>query len=212
MTNGTNPTIHGTLPAPARAKNQGKPSGILPCDSDGAAGILTHVTSVSELNKLKIKLFVEAILNEGRLELINDLVAADYLGHFPPAETGVAGPQGMRRLVSSRRRAHPGLHIKIEDQIAEDDQVATRWLATTTAPGGRAAGAPARRIPCCAGISITRLLAGKLVDSRTECTNLTSGRPAEPAMNARPVHLDRHSPAWAFSAISPLLRRNRPDR
>jgi predicted SnoaL-like aldol condensation-catalyzing enzyme len=131
------------------------------------AGIMARVKNVSELNKLKVRLFVEAVLNEGRLELIDELVAADYIGHVPCAAAAVAGPEGVRRLVSNRRRAHPSLYIKIEDQIAEDDLVVTRWQATTTAPGAQPATARAGRIPCCAGISIIRLLAGKQVDSRT---------------------------------------------
>jgi predicted ester cyclase len=134
------------------------------------------VNSVSELNKLKARLFVEAVLNEGRLELIDELVAIDYIGHISCAETAVTGPDGVRQLVSSRRRAHPSLYIKIEDQIAEDDRVVTRWHATTTTPQARAVGAPVGRTPCCAGISIIRFLAGKQVDSRTECTNFTSPR------------------------------------
>jgi predicted SnoaL-like aldol condensation-catalyzing enzyme len=138
---------------------------------------MARVKSVSELNKLKVRLFVEAVLNEGRLELIDELVAADYLGHVPCAAAAVSGPEGVRRLVSSHRRAHPSLHIKIEDQIAEDDLVVTRWQATTTAPGARPANACAGRITCCAGISIVRLLAGKQVDSRTEYTRLPSGVP-----------------------------------
>ncbi|HEY1323288.1 MAG TPA: ester cyclase [Streptosporangiaceae bacterium] len=132
--------------------------------------------SVSELNKLKVRLFVEAVLNEGQLELIDDLVAADYLGHISCAGTVVAGPRGVRQLVSSRRRAHPGLHVKIEDLFAEDDRVVTRWLATATAREARADGVPARRTPCCAGISIVRLLAGKQVDSRTEYTRFTASQ------------------------------------
>jgi hypothetical protein len=135
---------------------------------------MARVKSVSELNKLKVRLYVEAVWNEGRLELIDELIAADYLGLLPRADTGVAGPEGVRRLVSSRRRAHPSLYIKIEDQIAEDDLVVTRWLATTAAPGAQPAAVCARRIPCCAGISIIRLLAGKQVDSRTEYTSLAS--------------------------------------
>jgi len=130
------------------------------------------VKSVSELNKLQVRLFVEAVWNQGRLELIDELVAADYMGLLPGVDTGVMGPEGVRRLVASPRRAHPGLYIKIEDQVAEEDRVVTRWLATTTAPA--AYSDRAGRIPCCVGISITRLLAGKQVDSHTECTNLTA--------------------------------------
>jgi predicted ester cyclase len=63
--------------------------------------------------------------------------------------------------VSRGRRAHPDLYIKIDDQIAEEDRVATRWRATTEAP-----------VACYAGISIVRLLAGKQVDSHTEYTTL----------------------------------------
>ena len=55
------------------------------------------MNSVSELNKLKVRLFVEAVWNEGRLELIDELVAADYVGHFACAGLDVAGPEGVRR-------------------------------------------------------------------------------------------------------------------
>ena len=128
----------------------------------------------SELNKRKVRLFVEAVWNEGRLELIDELVAADYVGRVPRVERGVHGPEGVRRLVSYGRRAHPDLYVKIEDQIAEDDRVATRWLATTRAPA-RATTAPTDRTPCYAGISIVRLIAGKQVDSHTEFTDVTPG-------------------------------------
>jgi hypothetical protein len=84
----------------------------------------------------------------------------------------VVGPEGVRELVSRYRRARPSLYVKIEDQVAEDDRVATQWLATTSVSGAEPIGAGDRRTPCCAGISIVRFLAGKQVDSRTECTAL----------------------------------------
>jgi hypothetical protein len=141
------------------------------------------VDSVSELNKQKVRLFVEAVWNEGRLELIDELVADDYVGRVPSAELSVLGPQGLRRLVSSQRRAYPNLYVKIDDQIAEDDRVVTRWQATDGGAIARTTRAPT---PCYAGISIVRLLAGKQVDSHTEYTNLgtdttrTASRQAAP--------------------------------
>ena len=113
----------------------------------------------SKLNKRKVQLFVQAVWNEGRLELIDELVAADDIGRFPRIDGTVHGPDGVRRLVSRGRSAYPDLYIKIEDQIAEDDRVATRWRATAF-PNGHA--------ECYEGISIIRLLAGKQVDSHTE--------------------------------------------
>src|SRR5262249_20761002 len=94
---------------------------------------MAHVENVSELNKRRVRLFIEAVLNEGRLDLIDELIAADYVGHIPCAESEVTGPAGVHQLVSTHRRAHPGLYIKIEDQIAEDDRVVTRWHATVPA-------------------------------------------------------------------------------
>jgi SnoaL-like polyketide cyclase len=135
---------------------------------------MAQMKNISELNKLRVRLFIEAVLNEGRLELINELIAADFVGHLPGAEPDVTGPAGVRQFVSSRRRAHPGLYVKIEDQIAEDDRVVTCWRATVPAREAPAPLAPAGRAACCAGISVTRLLAGKQVDSYTECAVLTA--------------------------------------
>jgi predicted ester cyclase len=144
---------------------------------------MAQMKNVSELNKLRVRLFIEAVLNEGRLELIDELIAADYVGHIPCAEPEVTGLAGVRQLVSNHRRAHPGLYIKIDDQIAEDDRVVTRWHATIPAREAQAPLAPAGRAARCAGISITRLLAGKQVDSHTECTSLA----ASPALASLPI-------------------------
>jgi hypothetical protein len=109
---------------------------------------------VSELNKLKVRLFVGAVINEGRLELIDELVTADYVGRLPCIRREVIGPAGVRRLVSSRRSRYPDRYVWIDDQIAEDDRVAVRWGT-----------------PGYPGISMVRFLAGKQVESHTEYTN-----------------------------------------
>ena len=131
------------------------------------------MTVVTEHNKRKVRLFIEAVWNEGRVEMIDELVADDYVGRIPCLDSKVLGPRGVRRLVVGRRRAHPDLHVKIEDQIAEEDRVVTRWRATTTASTARDGGTPTGGARCYAGISIIRLLAGKQVDSHTGYTNAT---------------------------------------
>ena len=120
--------------------------------------------SVSERNKRKVELFVEAVWNEGRLELIDELVAADHLAEVSCLKKPVVGPDGVRRLVASRRRAYPDLYIKIEDQIAEDDLVAMRWQATTMTPVNSMG---PERSRCWSGISVIRLLAGMQVEAHS---------------------------------------------
>jgi predicted ester cyclase len=127
------------------------------------------VDRTHELNKRKVRLFVEAVWNEGRLDLIDELVADDYIGRVTRIDGAIHGPEGVRELVSCGRRAHPDLYIKIDDQIAEDDRVATRWRATASG------------VQCYGGISIIRLLAGKQVDSHTEFRTIAHSPPSEPA-------------------------------
>ena len=130
-------------------------------------------TAVNEVNKQTVRLFFEVVLNQGQIELIDQLVALDFLGHVSCVDRAVVGPAGMRRFVCSRRRRHPGLCVVVDDQLAEDDRVVTRWHAAV---------APGRVVPAdgragtvaYGGISIIRLLAGKQVDSHTECTRLRS--------------------------------------
>ena len=131
--------------------------------------MIRSVRAVNEVNKRTVRLFFEAVVNDGRLELIDELIALDYLGHVSCVERAVVGPAGMRRFVCSRRRRHPGLCVVIEDQLAEDDRVVTRWRAAV-APPPVPAGAGARGWTVAyRGISIIRVLAGKQVDSHTQC-------------------------------------------
>ena len=124
-----------------------------------ASRILLQVKTVSELNKEKVRLFVDAVLNGGQLELIDELIAADYLGHVRCLGRTVIGPAGVHQLVSSQRCTHPELRFTIADLVAEDDRVAVRWQA--------------RAAPhiLWEGLTIIRFLAGRQVDAQTECTS-----------------------------------------
>lgn len=120
--------------------------------------------TVSELNKQKVRLFFDAVINDGRIDLIDELLADDYVGRLPWAELAVVGRAQLGQLVAAHRLVHPDVYVKIEDEIAEDDLVVMRWRATSTAspsdvsaPGGRH----------WSGISVIRLLAGVQVDSYT---------------------------------------------
>jgi predicted SnoaL-like aldol condensation-catalyzing enzyme len=126
--------------------------------------------SVSDVNKQKVRQFIEEVLNEGRLELIDELVAKDFIGRLGCAVVALNGPDGVRRFVSGRRMACPDLYMKIEDQIAEDDRVVTRWRTTTRGPAAPVSTASIGPCGHCAGITIIRLLAGKQVDAHTQCT------------------------------------------
>src|SRR6185369_2349164 len=55
---------------PAAPESRGETLGDPPLFASRAAAILTLPMTVSEINKMKVRLFIEAVLNDGRLELI----------------------------------------------------------------------------------------------------------------------------------------------
>jgi hypothetical protein len=71
--------------------------------------------SVSDVNKQKVRQFIEEVLNEGRLELIDELVAKDFIGRLGCAAFALNGPDGVRRFVSCRRLL-AGKHVDAHTQ------------------------------------------------------------------------------------------------
>ena len=74
------------------------------------------------------RLFNEAV-GEGKLEVVDELVGAEYVNHdFPD----VTGPQGFKHMVGMFRGAFPDLEFTVEDVIGEGDRLASRgaWRGT----------------------------------------------------------------------------------
>jgi predicted SnoaL-like aldol condensation-catalyzing enzyme len=143
--------------------------------------------SVSELNKRKVRQFFEEVLSEGRLELIDELVAKDFLGRVGAVSPVLIGQDGVRQFVSRQRAQCPDLYIKIEEQVAEGDRVVTRWRATARAPQLLVPTASSGLSPRCAGITIVRLLVGMQVDAHTHCAGPGSPRIQSAVLQTRNV-------------------------
>jgi steroid delta-isomerase-like uncharacterized protein len=105
--------------------------------------------------KAAIRRFIDGVWNAGRLELVDELVAADYVGHHGQPSEQTLGRDGLRRRVSALREAFPDLEVRIVDELAEDDRVVARWTASGTPFGD------------VSGVSVFRLLAGRQVESWT---------------------------------------------
>jgi steroid delta-isomerase-like uncharacterized protein len=64
----------------------------------------------------------EQIINERRLELLPELVSAEYVG-----PRGEQGPEGFARTVSALATGIPDLRFEIESIVAGENTVAVRW-------------------------------------------------------------------------------------
>jgi steroid delta-isomerase-like uncharacterized protein len=68
------------------------------------------------------------VINEGRLEVADELFAEDFVDHGPLGD--MHGRETFKQLVARWRAAVPDVHCDVEGVFAQGDQVA--WLVRTT--------------------------------------------------------------------------------
>ncbi len=116
-------------------------------------------------NKNVIGMFIEDILNQGRLERADDLVLEDFV-ELDPLPGQAQGREGLKQVIREMRTSFPDMHWKVEEMIAEGEKVSTRFTWTGT-QHGPFLGIPATgRHIVVKGVVIDRLIAGKMADSR----------------------------------------------
>jgi len=74
-------------------------------------------------------------LNEGRLEVADEIVAPHFLLHSPTRPEPFEGPEGFKQFVIDLRRGFPDLNITIEHVIGEGEFVSIRSRVAGTHPG-----------------------------------------------------------------------------
>ena len=75
-------------------------------------------------------------------DIIDELLAPDYVNHSPGTPDQPTGPEGVKAVVSMFRSGIPDLRVNILDVIAEDDKVATRYTVEGTHEGDLLASRP----------------------------------------------------------------------
>lgn len=115
-----------------------------------------------EENKAVIRRFLEEVFSAGNLELVDELFATAYVLHNPSVSGEVRGPEGMKQYVNMYRNAFPDTRFTVEDQIAEGDEVVTRWTFRGTHQGELMGIPPTGKRVTITGIAINRLSGGKI--------------------------------------------------
>jgi len=120
---------------------------------------------MSEQNKAVSKRIIEEVFNQGKLQLIEELVAANAVVNDPSSPGGkITGHAGLRQYVEMYRAAFPDLHFTINDQFADADKVATRFTATGTHKGALMGIAPTGKHATVTGVTIDHYKDGKVVE------------------------------------------------
>ncbi len=118
---------------------------------------------MSQSNEALVCHFLEEVVNQGKTELLPDLVAPDHVRHAPDGD--LSGPQGIRIELHAWRIGFPDLNLVIEDLIAEGNWVVSRFMLRATHLGAfMAVPATGQRVEV-AGFGVDRVREGRLAES-----------------------------------------------
>jgi predicted ester cyclase len=85
--------------------------------------------SIDDNKAIMRRVFNEA-LNQGKLELVDELFTAAFVDHSTPEQA--TGPAGVKQFFASVRSSFPDIHVSIDDIIAEGPKIVVRttWRGT----------------------------------------------------------------------------------
>jgi ketosteroid isomerase-like protein len=75
-----------------------------------------------------VRRMFDEIINQGRLDVADELFAEDYVDHGPMGD--LAGRETFTQMVAQWRQAVPDVHCEVTDVVAQGDRCA--WLVRTT--------------------------------------------------------------------------------
>jgi steroid delta-isomerase-like uncharacterized protein len=115
-----------------------------------------------EENKAFVQRYVEEPWNKGNVDALDELCAPNF--HLE----GFGGVEEFKATIQTFRKSFPDLHFTVEEIIAEGDKVAYRWTARGTHQGEYQGIAPTGKTVTSTGITIIRIVDGKVVEDRFE--------------------------------------------
>ena len=122
---------------------------------------------MSEDNKAIARREVE-MFSTGDFSIADEIYSPDYVGYDPAKPEVIRGVEGAKEEAAGYRAAFPDLKLTIEQQVAEGEYVVTRWSASGTHDGDLEGIAPTGLSTTTEGISITRIVDGKIVEDHTQ--------------------------------------------
>ncbi len=120
---------------------------------------------MSEAENLAIlRRYYEESVNQGNLDLVDELFTADYVSHHNDPAHLPPGPEGVKAFVAATRAGFPDLGITVDDIFAEGDRVASRWTMRGTNTGQWFGNPPTGKSAAWVGVVITRFEGGKIAE------------------------------------------------
>ena len=148
--------------------------------------------STESENKEVVRRYYEEAFNEGRTDLLEELIADDVVNHDPVSDESLTpaearGFDGFVRHVEIAREAFPDATVTIKDMIAEGDRVCVRFVFEGTHEGRFAGFEPTGNRVRGTNMVLMRLVEGKIVErwEESDSMELLSQIDALPALDGR---------------------------
>ena len=124
-----------------------------------------------ETNKALVLASIDEGWNRHQLSVFDELFDPNLVDHSVPADLP-ATRAGTKQFAMRYWSAFPDLRFTIEDQIAEDDRVMTRWSARGTNMGELMGRPPTGKHVVVTGIRVDRVIGERIVESWAEFDQL----------------------------------------
>jgi steroid delta-isomerase-like uncharacterized protein len=120
-----------------------------------------------ENNKAIARRFIQ-VWGDGNLNVIEELAAPSIVVRYPTIPQVIQGVREFRHVLAGFRSAFPDSALRVEEEIAEGDKVAVRWSFSGTHKGNLMGIPPTEKKVTWTGITIYRIVGGKVEEERGE--------------------------------------------
>jgi predicted ester cyclase len=111
-----------------------------------------------------VRRLIDEGFSQGRLEVCDELIAADIAEHQEFGPNHVAGPEGVKAVIASLRRAFSDFELRIDDLVVAGDTVWIRNTATGTNDGSFMGHPPSGRPVRITVFDVLRVVDGRVVE------------------------------------------------
>ena len=124
----------------------------------------TKAPASKEQNETIIRRYYNEVWNQGKLDVLDELLDKNYINHTPSTPNPPVGPGGLKPIVAAIRKAFPDLHYEIKDVIVDDSTAVARVIMTGTQTNQLFDLAPSGKKITVNQITIERIRNGKIVE------------------------------------------------
>ena len=121
----------------------------------------------SEQNKAIARQFI-SLWGNGSLDIIDNLADESFSSFYPAFPRIIQGGAMFKKVIEGFRSSFSDLHCQIDEEIAEDDKVVIRWSFSGTHKGNFLGFPATNKDVKWTGLTIYRIVNGKVVQERGE--------------------------------------------